>query len=178
MKGTCITLINQNKASCQLWVLSFYASNILKLRKWDIKRLKQRYGDKWNASAFASLHTPLYSYIITYICIIFCIPDSYLPFLLISTNLTASVNLTWSTEIDFVNFATLWWTELMLTPIDWLHPLPFFQILFNPSFFMTLSCFLDLSIPKNDIYHKDNSLAYKAIWAISSMLTCLATIPL
>ena len=116
--------------------------------------------------------------IITYICIIFCIPDSYLPFLLISTNLTASVNLTWSTEIDFVNFATLWWTELMLTPIDWLHPLPFFQILFNPSFFMTLSCFLDLSIPKNDIYHKDNSLAYKAIWAISSMLTCLATFPL
>ena len=89
-----------------------------------------------------------------------------------------SVNLTWSTEIDFVDFATLWWTELMLIPIDWLHPLPFFQILFNPSFFMTLSCFLDLSIPKNDIYHKDNSLAYKAIWAISSMLTCLATFPL
>ena len=89
----------------------------------------------------------------------------------------SSVNLTWSTEIDFVNFATLWWTELMLTPIDWLHPLPFFQILFNPSFFMSL-IFLDLSIPKNDIYQKDNSLAYKAIWAISSMLTCLATIPL
>ena len=89
----------------------------------------------------------------------------------------SSVNLTWSTEIDFVDFATLWWTELMLIPIDWLHPLPFFQILFNPSFFMSL-IFLDLSIPKNDIYHKDNSLAYKAIWAISSMLTCLATIPL
>ena len=89
----------------------------------------------------------------------------------------SSVNLTWSTEIDFVNFATLWWTELMLTPIDWLHPLPFFQILFNPSFFMSF-IFLDLSIPKNDIYQKDNSLAYKAIWAISSMLTCLATIPL
>ena len=89
----------------------------------------------------------------------------------------SSVNLTWSTEIDFVDFARLWWTELMLIPIDWLHPLPFFQILFNPSFFMSL-IFLDLSIPKNDIYQKDNSLAYKAIWAISSMLTCLATIPL
>lgn len=89
----------------------------------------------------------------------------------------SSVNLTWSTEIDFVDFARLWWTELMLIPIDWLHPLPFFQILFNPSFFMSF-IFLDLSIPKNDIYQKDNSLAYKAIWAISSMLTCLATIPL
>ena len=89
----------------------------------------------------------------------------------------SSVNLTWSTEIDFVDFARLWWTELMLIPIDWLHPLPFFQILFNPSFFMSL-IFLDLSIPKNDIYQKDNSLAYKAIWAISSMLTCLATFPL
>lgn len=132
MKGTCITLINQNKASCQLWVLSFYASNILKLRKWDIKRLKQRYGDKWNASAFASLHTPLYSYIITHFCIIFCIPDSYLPFLLISTNLTVICQFDLKYRNRFCEFCYIMMDRVDVNSYRLITPSSFFPNFIQP----------------------------------------------